>query len=157
MTTPPSFGRLRPHLSSFSSRAFPPKKVGRHLQFFMSSKQTQSKLVDQRTKDVVYGYIRMIQQILFDCSSYFMIPDSIIFICLTFYHFPEYFYSFGNDIIVSKNQRQINAEEYQPQSVFGYNIIYMSDPYEASTYIWRFCVYKCAYIAIGITDMDITA
>jgi len=47
------------------------------------------KRIKQRTKDIVFGYIRKSQQLLPDTTTYYNIPDLAYHLCLLFY-WPKY-------------------------------------------------------------------
>ena len=58
------------------------------------------KLVDQQTKDLVAGYIRIIEQQLDNDA---IIPSLVITTCILFYHLSEFFSIYGEDMSVDED------------------------------------------------------
>ena len=70
----------------------------------MSSLNT-TKLADQRTKDIVNGFIKQYQKLLSKNNIYhYNIPSLIQNLCLNYYWIKEYFTFHGVDIILNKDK-----------------------------------------------------
>ena len=79
-----------------------------------------SKDVDQRTKDIVIGYIKQCQKLLpFKNNSYYNIPPLIEHVCIYYYWIKEYFTDHGDSIILNddKNIATNTVDSYE--TVYG--------------------------------------
>ena len=59
------------------------------------------KFINQSSKDLVIGYIKLIQQLLPQQSSYVIISEPIIHICTLYTFWTEYFSEIGNGMQLS--------------------------------------------------------
>lgn len=116
--------------------------------------------VDECDRDLVYGYIHEIQKELpsEDCAFY-VIPNGIILICLSFYWIKECFIFAHNDykidpkgMIINKINRSVNTSAFGKTKIGSVSDL---------SYIWTFKVIKrntSMYIGItskyGVLDQD---
>ena len=89
----------------------------------------EMKLVDQKTKDIVIGFIKIIEN---ELSYGTIIPSLVITTCILFYHFPEFFTVYGDDITVNDTStiitlttsRFIHQASFGNVKITGNNCIY---------------------------------
>eukprot|EP01084_Bolivina_argentea_P037168 68723_1 len=69
----------------------------------MSATFKKFKQINDRCKDIVFGYIRSMECKFSDWN----IPDMISYICLSFYYHGEHFAKKGNNVELSNNKMTI--------------------------------------------------
>ena len=80
-----------------------------------------AKYADQRTKNIVYGFIKQCQQLLNKNNIYhYNIPSSIQNLCLNYFWICEYFTLHGSDITLNKDKNiaKVN-EKHSNGTVYG--------------------------------------
>ena len=114
-----------------------------------------SKKVNQRSVDIVNGYIKCAQLLLpYRQNPYYNIPEIVNQICINFYNNPEYFTKYNSDVI------QLNDDKtmiIMPDGMFfgngtSYGNVDIIDDNRLK-YIWKFKIKSCSYhtlMAIGI-------
>ena len=96
--------------------------------------------IDNRTKDSVFGYIRLMEREL----SFDNIPDLISFLILLYYYHNEYFAKYGEQVKVSNDNMIItNLIQYPRCTVYGNTWIDTNIPQIA---IWK--------LKISVRDRD---
>ena len=93
---------------------------------------------DQRTTDIVTGYIRQCQKLLSNDNVYYNIPSLVTYLCLNFYWIREYFTDHGEMIQLNKDKNIAKQHKYGYGNVYG-NITIDNKP---CIYIWTFKVIK---------------
>ena len=118
----------------------------------MASFFEKIKDVDQRTNDVVNGYLRNQQSLLpYTDNPYYLIPSLVIHLILSFYFDPEYFESDSNGYYkVSDDGKTVQkAGGSYNCSVYGHAVI---PSHLGGIYEWTFkIIVEGISISIGIT------
>ena len=113
--------------------------------------------IDQRTKDIVNGYIKTVNKSLFVSTDnpYYNIPSGVLLICLIYYFDPEYFEKLGNDIKVSMDKKisTHTSDGAWTNNSFGHQWI---NSQSNDIIKWTFKILQCYghSISIGISSVD---
>ena len=90
-----------------------------------------TKKCDQKTIDLVYGYIKRLERSL----SIRFIPSEIYDVCLEFYYFPEYFDKATEDYFyISDDKLTIKCID---DTSYEYHTIYMKQWIHSDYEIWQ--------------------
>ena len=125
------------------------------------------KLIDQRTKDIVNGFIKDVQSLLpNNKNTYYNIPSLVMMIITLYYYKPEYFTVHGNYIKLNEDKNVIQymykamedakfIPSYQRHNTVYGNIIINRN--STGKYIWKFNIIEPnteAIICIGIDSSN---
>ena len=125
--------------------------------FFGSYNTAQTTAADQKTKDIVQGYVRKNQSLLpFQQNPYYNIPQLVTHLCILYYYIPEFFEISGKNLVISDNGNlitRINQSSWDC-TAFGHNVI----PSMKNNFIYKWYVKiiksnECG-IMIGIVAGD---
>eukprot|EP01084_Bolivina_argentea_P128978 227882_1 len=105
------------------------------------------KNVDAKTKNLVFGFIRNVMELLPDSYN---IPPLVMHICITFYYNPEYFDKIGHWIDISDDRLTVCNNNNFTNTVYGRFTIDCKN--NNNVYKWSFIINKCYFIAIGIDE-----
>eukprot|EP01084_Bolivina_argentea_P297262 512103_1 len=98
-----------------------------------------AKQIDDKTKNIVYGYIRRYRKLLPNDIIYYDIPSLVQHLCISYYWTPkEYFTYHGIHMSVNtaRNVATMNKEGYNPEGVTVYGNIDIDD--SLLIYKWSF-------------------
>eukprot|EP01084_Bolivina_argentea_P145900 255598_1 len=121
----------------------------------MTSTVSSFKFCDDKTRDIVFGYIREIEQLM---MSYSIIPTNIIHICLSYYLILEQFLECGNKhIIISNENKTIKNIHSQWDTAYGAFEIDCNDKMNKNKiFQWTFFIHNhaqsCSSIGIDETS-----
>ena len=112
------------------------------------------KSIPQSIKDIIFGYLRNNQQILFKSKNnpYYNIPQLVAFIILSFYQNVEYFSEHGQSIKLNKKTNTISHEGKEYGTAYG-NININGEI--NALYIWTIKILldrKCIYIGLDSSN-----
>lgn len=111
-----------------------------------------SSKVDQRTVDIVNGYMRQAQLLLpYHLNTYYNIPPLVNNICLNFYNNPDYFTVCNRGLTLKNQHKMIDTASINYGTCYGYVDITNVD--EDCKYVWTFNVLsypRSCLLAIGI-------
>ena len=89
------------------------------------------KLINQRTKDVVFGFVHESQKLLpCESNSYFLIPDLIIHVCLAYYYtkhawrISKDYANSGNNLKLTNDDKRASTQHLGPRTVFSKKSVY---------------------------------
>ena len=114
----------------------------------------EPKNVDQRTRNIIFGFIREAQELLpsIDDNPYYIIPTVIIFKCIEFYHLIEYFVECGSKMTIEDKLTLISGHT----DFTGYGMMKIPSYNNAKTYEWKVKINnikeKGGLVCIGIID-----
>ena len=99
------------------------------------------KQVDQRTRDLVTGFIKSIEIQLNDDP---IIPSLVVTICILFYHLGEIFTVCGDHMEVRDTGRGLSIFEQRPTRETAYGNVIINDKYKC-IYRWDIKILKFAF------------
>lgn len=112
------------------------------------------KNVDQKTKDIVDGFIKQAQSLLpNEQNQYFNIPELIFMVTILYYYHPEYFTVHGPHMTLQKDAKIVR---YHDEDVVSTNTVYgnvIIDKFNKGKFVWTFDIIEPseeAIITIGI-------
>ena len=125
----------------------------------MATKQLfdEIKKIDERTKIIVLGYIRLCQKLLSSKNNpYYNIPELINYLCIIYYHHSEYFTKHGQFIQLNQNNDTITRilkVSNTDNSVYG-NILIDAAVNLNIIYSWTFKIIESSLMFIGIDSSN---
>ena len=112
------------------------------------------KKVDQRTRDIVNGFIKQTQSILpSNDNPYYNIPSLVFILTILYYSNPEYFTIHGENMKVNENKDVIECIRAirDNNTVYGNFVITKEDK---GKFMWTFKLYKAESGAIARIGID---
>eukprot|EP01084_Bolivina_argentea_P204012 348354_1 len=115
--------------------------------------------VDQKTKDIVLGFIKKSNQLLVNNSN-FIIPEIIHFVCLLYYYQSEYFTQHGDAINIGHTNDIAKFSDntiYESSSNTVYGKVIIDKATKYNKYIWKFKITdpsERVIIGFGIDSSD---
>ena len=103
------------------------------------------KFIDQRTKDVIFGYIKDVQQLFPKDNSYYIIPKLVIYWCLLYYYQNEQF----DPTQCSAKIKLSDNNTIATQSSRGPMMVLLTSKHKTGIHEWKFkLLHKTDYTAI---------
>ena len=109
------------------------------------------KNIDQRTKDIVIGYIKQCQLLLPQNNTYYNIPSLVRHLCMAYYLIKEYFTKHSKDIELNENGSIATNTASDFRSAYGNIVI---DGELLMIYKWWFKILRASVICIGIDSSN---
>ena len=116
----------------------------------MASKLHELNAIDNRTKLIIFGYIRKEQQLLtllHKNNPFYVIAKLIIHCIFSFYHEPEYFAKAPNNVAISNNKCTVTVTETMDTTCYGARTI---ESTLKMIHRWKFIIQNSEYNCTGI-------
>ena len=111
--------------------------------------------IDQRTKDIVNGYIHKVQTLIcgHDNNPYFIISDLIISLCIIYYYQSEYFSVWGSEMMIKSSylekQNIVEMRSGNWNTAYG-NLQINAKNYSNSILKWKIKILNDAWMCFGL-------
>ena len=98
------------------------------------------KRISPKVKDLVFGYIGIIQKLFPQNKAYYNVPDDIKFLCSLFYIVEDYFFAAftPNTFKIDDEDKRLIKVEDSTHSAFLSNLVFRDKHH------WKFLIEKCS-------------